>query len=135
MHRLPVLSGLACPYSRRYFNWKEPEWPESYRNFLNPDVATRCEGVVEKCTFCHHRIRRADEEARREERPLVDADVQHLTACAQSCPAQAIVFGDLHDEESLVSRQSRSPRAFRLLEHIGTKPKVTYLAKDRREER
>jgi len=126
---------VACPYSRRYFNWKEPEWPDSYKNLLNPDVATRCEGVVEKCTFCHHRIRHAREEARREERALTDADVKRLPACAQSCPAEAIVFGDLNDSESLVSHLSRSPRAFRLLEHVGTRPKVTYLAKDRREER
>jgi molybdopterin-containing oxidoreductase family iron-sulfur binding subunit len=52
----------ACPYSRRYYNWQKPEWPESYKNFLNPDVATRPEGVVEKCTFCIHRIRHLREE-------------------------------------------------------------------------
>ncbi len=123
---------VACPYSRRYFNWQAPEWPESYRSYLNPDVSTRPVGVVEKCTFCHHRIRRVEERARVDGRELADAEVQSLPACAEACPARAIVFGDLKDEESLVSRLSRSPRAFRLLEHLGTKPKVTYLARDRR---
>ena len=123
---------VACPYSRRYFNWVEPDRPESYLSALNPDVATRPKGVVEKCTFCTHRIRRVEEQARVEERTLEDRDVHRLTACAEACPAEAIVFGDLHDETSEVSRQSASPRAFRLLEHLGTRPKVTYLAKDRR---
>ena len=123
---------VACPYGRRYFNFIEPEWPESYTNYLNPDVATRPLGVVEKCTFCTHRIRRAKEEARVEERTLEDKDVQRLPACAEACPAQAIVFGNLADEKSEVARQSASPRAFRLLEHLGTRPKVTYLSRDRR---
>ena len=124
---------VACPYSRRYFNWKHNELPESFKNLLNPDVAPRPEGVVEKCTFCSHRIRSAKEKARREDRPLVDEDVQKLTACAQSCPAEAIVFGNLDDEQSLVAQQANSPRAERLLEHLGTRPKVFYLAKDRQE--
>lgn len=125
---------VACPYSRRYFNWKEPEWPESLRNLLNPDVATRPEGVVEKCTFCHHRIRRARETARIEERELEDKDVRHLTACAEACPAHAITFGDLDDSQSWVARLFQSPRAEKLLEHVGTKPKVVYLARERRSE-
>jgi molybdopterin-containing oxidoreductase family iron-sulfur binding subunit len=124
----------ACPYSRRYFNWQAPQWPESLKSCLNPDVATRPNGVVEKCTFCQHRIRAARETARREERTLRDADVVRLPACAQACPASAIVFGDLNDESSLVTRLARSPRASRLLEHLGTRPKVFYLAKDRRNE-
>jgi molybdopterin-containing oxidoreductase family iron-sulfur binding subunit len=123
---------VACPYGRRYFNFVEPEWPESYTNYLNPDVATRPQGVVEKCTFCQHRVRAAQEEARVADRTLADHDVQRLPACARSCPAEAIVFGDLNDETSAVSRQSASPRAFRLLEHLGTRPKVTYLSRDRR---
>ena len=124
---------VACPYSRRYFNWKHAEIPDSYRNLLNPDVATRPEGVVEKCTFCHHRIRKVKEQAKREEREVTDEECQSLTACAQSCPADAIVFGDLDDPDSRVARMARSPRSFRLLEHIGTQPKVFYLSKDRRE--
>jgi Fe-S-cluster-containing dehydrogenase component len=124
---------VACPYSVRFFNWSEPEWPESYRNLLNPDVSTRPEGVVEKCTFCSHRLRRASETARLEERDLQDGELQKMTACAQSCPADAITFGDLADSKSLISRLSKSPRVFRLLEHLGTRPKVFYLARDRRQ--
>lgn len=117
----------ACPYTRRYFNWSAPQWPESLKSQLNPDVATRPVGVVEKCTFCHHRIRAARARARAEDRALTDADVQRLPACAQSCAAGAITFGDLDDPESAVSRLSKSPRAFHLLEDLGTHPKVTYL--------
>jgi molybdopterin-containing oxidoreductase family iron-sulfur binding subunit len=124
---------VACPYSRRYFNWKHEDLPESYLNYMNPDVARRPEGVVEKCTFCQHRIRKVKEQVRREEREIEDGDVRKLTACAQSCPAEAIVFGDLNDPESTVSHHARSPRASRLLEELGTEPKVYYLAKDRQE--
>jgi molybdopterin-containing oxidoreductase family iron-sulfur binding subunit len=123
---------VACPYSRRYFNWTEPEWPEDHLSYLNPDVATRPKGVVEKCTFCNHRIRRVKEEARLAEREPEDRELRRLTACAEACPAEAIVFGDLADPQSEVARLSESPRAFRLLEHLGTRPKVTYLSKDRR---
>lgn len=119
----------ACPYSRRYFNWGEPEWPESYRNLLNPDVATRSHGVVEKCTFCVHRLRDVKELARREKRALTDDDVRSLPACAQACPTNAITFGDLNDPHSTVSKLAEDPRATRLLEHVGTKPKVVYLRK------
>ncbi|MBI4602240.1 MAG: 4Fe-4S dicluster domain-containing protein [Planctomycetes bacterium] len=117
----------ACPYSRRYFNWRAPSWPEETKSYLNPDVATRPKGVVEKCTFCHHRLRAAREKARAEERSLTDADVRKLPACAESCPAGAILFGDLNDPDSEVSLLAKSPRAFRLLEELGTHPKVVYL--------
>jgi molybdopterin-containing oxidoreductase family iron-sulfur binding subunit len=117
----------ACPYTRRYFNWVEPSWPEDRKSQLNPDVATRPKGVVEKCTFCHHRIRAARERAREEGKELADGDVRRLPACAQSCPADAITFGDLNDPDSEVSRLSRSPRVFRLQEERGTEPKVYYL--------
>lgn len=122
----------ACPYSRRYYNWSKPEFPDDLRNLLNPDVATRPEGVVEKCTFCVHRLRKTKETVIREGRTLTDDDVVRLPACAQSCPAHAITFGDLADPESRVARAAASPRASRLLEHLGTKPKVYYLSKDRR---
>lgn len=123
---------VACPYGRRYFNWSAPEWPDSYKSFLNPDVSTRPAGIVEKCTFCHHRVRRVHEEARLEDRVPTDEEVRRLPACAQVCPADAIAFGDLNDPESEVSTLASSPRAFRLLEHLGTDPKVVYLGKDRR---
>ena len=122
---------VACPYERRSFNWTHTEWPEEHRNFMNPDVALRPEGVVEKCTFCSHRIRKAREEARLDDRVLEDEELQDLPACAESCAAEAIVFGDLNDPESRVSRMAASPRSSRLHEHLGTQPKVFYLARDR----
>lgn len=115
----------ACPYNAKVFNWYEPEWPGALEQKANPDVSRRPKGVVEKCTFCHHRINRAREEARADQRELRDGDV--TTACAENCPAQAIVFGDLDDPNSRVSRMSRSPRAFRPHEDLGTQPKVFYL--------
>lgn len=122
----------ACPYSRRYFNWTAPEFPETHQQALNPDVATRSHGVVEKCTFCVHRVRNLRENCAAEERDITDEDVQMLPACAQSCPADSIIFGDLNDPESLLSRLAHSPRAHRLLEHVGTKPKVYFLGKDKK---
>ena len=88
-------------------------------------------GVVEKCTFCHHRVRAASEQARLDGRELGDAEVQRLPACAAACPAHAIAFGDLDDPTSKVSELAASPRAFRLLEHLGTEPSVYYLKKER----
>lgn len=125
---------VACPYTRRSFNWREPEWDGSLVQLLNPDVATRPKGVVEKCTFCHHRVQRVKETAALEQRAPSDAEVRRLPACAQACPANAIVFGDLQDPDSEVSRQHHSPRAFKLLEHLGTEPAVVYLKRDRRSE-
>ena len=116
----------ACPYNAKVFNWYEPEWPGELRSKANPDVSLRPKGVVEKCTFCHHRVTRAREEAALAGRPLRDGDV--TTACEDNCPAKAIVFGDLDDPDSRVSRLSRSPRAFREHEDLGTKPKVYHLA-------
>ncbi|MBI4245346.1 MAG: 4Fe-4S dicluster domain-containing protein [Planctomycetes bacterium] len=117
----------ACPYTRRYFNWEAPQWSEEYKNQLNPDVATRPKGVVEKCTFCHHRIRKIREQAKIEGQALTDENFRYLPACAQACPAKAITFGDLNNPNSEVSRLKKSPRAFHLQEELGTNPKVTYL--------
>jgi molybdopterin-containing oxidoreductase family iron-sulfur binding subunit len=123
---------VACPYGRRSFNWREPEWDGNLVQLLNPDVATRPKGVVEKCSFCHHRVQKVKEDAAVAGREVVDDDVRHLTACAAACPSKAITFGDLLDQNSDVSRQHRDPRGFRLLEHLGTKPAVVYLKRDRR---
>ena len=82
---------------------------------------------MEKCTFCVQRIKAATIQAKAEERELKDGDIK--PACAQACPARALVFGDLDDPESEVSRLSRSPRGSKLLEDLGTKPKVTYLSR------
>lgn len=115
-----------CPYTVKYFNWFKPEWPKEMENYLNPDVSIRSKGVVEKCTFCHHRLQKAREKARAENRELKEGD--YTPACAQTCPTEAIYFGDLDDPKSKVAQLARSPRAFRLLEELGTEPKVYYLS-------
>lgn len=119
----------ACPYTAKVFNWKKPEWPREMQAGLNPDVSVRPDGVTEKCTFCHHRLQKAREEARAEGRPFDPGD--YVPACVESCPARAIYFGDLDNPESAVSKLGRSPRAFRLLEELGTQPKVVYLSEGR----
>lgn len=118
-----------CPYTVRYFNWFDPVWPEPMQLQHNPDVAVRMAGVMEKCTFCIQRIKRGKDESAADGQPLADGDIQ--PACVQSCPAEAMVFGDLNDPESKVSRLAESSRAKRLLEELGTKPKVFYLERGR----
>ncbi len=114
-----------CPYTVRVFNWHGGEWPEPLERQLNPDVSVRPAGVMEKCTFCVQRIQDAQDIAKDEDREVRDGEVN--TACAQSCPAQAIVFGDLADPESRVTRLATSERASQLLEDLGTHPSVFYL--------
>ena len=99
--------------------------------YLTPEVPLRVEGVVEKCTFCIHRLEQAKQEAAAQGRELTDADVVLLPACCEACPASARYFGDLDDPESTVSRLARSPRAFRVMEDLGTEPRVYYLAEDK----
>lgn len=123
---------VACPYERRSFNWQEPNWEGSLIELLNPDVATRPKGVVEKCSFCQHRFQDLKERTALEGRTPRDEELQHLTACAAACPAKAITFGDLDDREGVASQQAQSPRAFRLLEELGASPNVVYLKRDRR---
>jgi Fe-S-cluster-containing dehydrogenase component len=118
---------VACPYSRRYYNWTAPMWPGGDPSSANPDVAIRPAGVVEKCTFCQHRIRAVLERARLDEEPVDDQKLQRLPACAAACPSGAITFGDLADPHSAVSTLARSGRAGRLLTHLGTHPRVFYL--------
>jgi molybdopterin-containing oxidoreductase family iron-sulfur binding subunit len=117
----------ACPYSVRFFDFYNPQWPKPLQVQFNPDVSVREVGVMEKCTFCVQRITAAQIDAKAEKRELKDGDIK--PACAQSCPAKALVFGDLNDPESEVSRLSRSPRGAKLLEDLGTLPKITYLAR------
>jgi len=114
-----------CPYNVRFFNFWEPVWPASLRNQLNPDVTVRSRGVMEKCTFCVQRIRRAEKTAKFESRPLADGELQ--TACAQACPTDALVFGNLKDSESKVAKLSKGRRHYRVLEEQGTEPSVFYL--------
>ena len=119
----------ACPYTVKFFNWSKPVYPESTLLGLNPDVSTRPAGVVEKCTFCHHRLQKARDQARFEERELRESD--YVPACAERCPTGAIVFGDLDEPTHRVHALARDSRAFRLLEELGTEPKVYYLAEKR----
>ena len=84
-----------CPYTVRYFTWFTPEWPSPLNEQLNPDVSIRTSGIMEKCTFCVQRIRRAQDIAKDEERGVRDGEIQ--PACAQACPAKVLVFGDMSD--------------------------------------
>jgi molybdopterin-containing oxidoreductase family iron-sulfur binding subunit len=121
------LCTLYCPYTLRYFNWYRPEHP--MREFLNPDVAVRPKGVVERCTFCSHRLIKAREKVRLEGRPVEDLapEGEFVPACVQACPADALKFGDLDDKSTEVYKLSKSKRAFVLLEDIGAEPKGIYL--------
>lgn len=117
-----------CPYTVKYFNWHEPEWPEELEACRNPDVTVRMQGVVEKCTFCHHRLQNARDQARAEDRSLRAGDYE--PACVEICPAKAMYFGDLDDPNSSVRELSHGPRALRLLEDLGTEPKVVFLTRE-----
>ena len=116
---------VACPYGVRHFNWEKPSWPEPMGQYLNPNVQVRPKGVVEKCTFCIQRIQEAEAEGKKIGSEHKDGVV---TACAQTCTGGAIYFGDLDDHSSLVHRLAEGERAYRLLEDLGTEPKVYYLA-------
>jgi molybdopterin-containing oxidoreductase family iron-sulfur binding subunit len=116
-----------CPYKVRAFNWRDAAFAPPLEWQLNPDVSVRSKGVMEKCTFCVQRIRRAENAARDAKRPLADGDV--TPACAQTCPAQAIVFGDANDPRSRVAALAQDGRAFHVLADLNTRPAVTYLAR------
>lgn len=117
-----------CPFKVRRFNYfdytsmkKEPE-----SLVYNPEVTVRPRGVMEKCTFCIQRIQNAKQNAKAEGRAIAEGEIQ--PACAGACPAGAIIFGDLNDGRSRVSRLSKTNRSYRLLEELGIRPSVTYLA-------
>lgn len=122
-----------CPYKVRKFNFfgYALDVPEPLTVQLNPDVTVRQAGVMEKCTMCVQRIMAGKDRARDEDRPLRDGEI--VTACQETCPTQAIVFGNLKDPASRVARLSRSPRGYHVLEELGTRPAVTYLKKVTRE--
>ena len=128
-----------CPYKVRQFNWFDysaPEketfcFPEPLNWQLNPDVTVRSKGVMEKCTFCVQRILEGKGDARDQNRALRDGDIR--TACQQTCPSQAIVFGDLLDPESAVARLSAGERRYWVFNELNTKPAVSYLKKLERE--
>ena len=127
-----------CPYKVRRFNWFN-YWNDSrfdnYMNneftqlVLNPDVSTRSRGVMEKCSMCVQRIQAGKLEAKLEKRTLKDGDVK--VACQQTCPTNAIIFGDGNDPESEVSKALKSERTYYVLEEINAKPGVGYQTKVR----
>lgn len=122
----------ACPYHARYFNWWDgysyfKPFPDGLERALSPEVSPRMRGVVEKCTFCHHRLMRAKDMAYAQGRREIGEE-EYIPACAEACPAQAITFGDLNNPRHRVSELIKSPNAFRLLERLQTKPKVYYLS-------
>jgi menaquinone reductase, iron-sulfur cluster-binding subunit len=115
----------ACPYHARYFNWWDPQWPPGMEKSLNPGVAVRMRGVVEKCNLCHARLHAAREKAAAAGKREIDP-ADYIPACAEACPTAAITFGNLADEKDPVYAAAHSPESFRLLERIGTEPKVYY---------
>ncbi|MCF6277915.1 MAG: 4Fe-4S dicluster domain-containing protein [Anaerolineales bacterium] len=127
---------VACPYGVRYFNWRAPEWEDGFERHLNPDEfstgkgdlegpAIRPKGVVEKCTYCIHRLEKARARAEAENRDF--RPDEYVPACVQTCTGKARFFGDLDDPDSTVSKLAQDHRAFRLLEEAGTHPKTIYL--------
>lgn len=131
-----------CPYKVRRFNWFQYDsnaqfadvnpatWAnELGRMVLNPDVVVRSRGVMEKCTMCVQRIQEGKLNAKKLEKKLMDGEIQ--TACQQSCPTNAITFGDLNNKETEISKQYDDDRRYLLLEEVGIQPNVFYLTKVR----
>jgi molybdopterin-containing oxidoreductase family iron-sulfur binding subunit len=127
-----------CPYRVRRFNWfayvnnQEFDFHQNSslgKMVLNPDVVVRERGVVEKCSFCVQRIQEKKLQAKLEERPLADGEIK--TACQQACPSEALVFGDLNEPESKISKLFQDERNYHLLEVLHTLPSVGYLTKVR----
>jgi len=120
-----------CPYKVRRFNfllfqdWETPQ----YKMMRNPDVTVRSRGVMEKCTYCIQRITQHRIDSERENRKIQDGELQ--TACQQSCPANAISFGNINDPQSQVSKLKAIPRNYSLLADLNTRPRTTYLAEIR----
>lgn len=132
-----------CPFKVRRFNWYNynenpmfaginPSNTDYGRMVLNPDVVVRVRGVMEKCSMCAQRTQEAKLTAKKSGSPLKDGDVK--TACQQACPTNAIVFGDINDKESQVSKNFEDDRSYFLLEELGVKPNIKYMVKVRNQE-
>ena len=129
-----------CPYKVRRFNWFNYKGHDKFQNFnpaadsltrlvLNPDVTVRARGVMEKCSMCVQRIQQGKLDAKKAGEPVQDGSV--TTACAESCPSNAITFGDLNDKGSQVNSISENNRSYHALEEIGVKPNIYYMTKVR----
>ena len=123
-----------CPYQVRFLNFWEAEWPDSLKNQLNPDVTVRSRGIMEKCTFCIQRIRRTKRDANVNGFEIDDGSRAINPACVNACATEALVFGDMNDPNSKVSKikekeSKKSGRGYHLMEHYGTSPNVIYLKK------
>jgi len=116
-----------CPYKVRRFNWFDWEWPDPMSLQLNPNVTVRSKGIMEKCSFCIQRIKYAHGVAKNENRMIEDGDV--VPACVQTCPTNAMVFGNFMDPKSRVRKQASDPRAYQVMGYLNTKPAVIYLKK------
>jgi len=135
-----------CPYKVRRFNWFKYHDNKQFKDnismnndlgkmVLNPDVTVRSRGVMEKCTMCIHRIQAGKLEAKMEKRKIIDGDIN--TACSVACTANAIIFGDMNDQDSKISKLLQDEveeRAYHVLEEISVKPNVAYLTKIRNKE-
>jgi len=122
-----------CYIKGRRFNWFDYSHSDLVANLaLNPDVTVRSRGVMEKCSFCVQRIEAVKIKSRNEGRPVDDGEIK--TACQQSCPADAIVFGNLLDLKSRVNQLKQDTRNYILLEELNLRPSLSYLAKVRNSE-
>ena len=137
--------GNNCPYKVRRFNyfnynteygyfygwqdWREQANRKLQQLVLNPDVSVRGRGVMEKCSYCLQRVQNGKITARNEGRKVEDGEIQ--SACQVACPSQAIVFGDLKDPATRVSRLQRDPRNYAMLDELNVKPRTLYLARVR----
>jgi molybdopterin-containing oxidoreductase family iron-sulfur binding subunit len=125
-----------CPYKVRRFNWFRFTDNEEFdfnmndpvgKLVLNPDVTVRSRGVIEKCSFCVQRINEAKLKAKLENRQLEEGELK--TACQQSCPGDAIIFGDMNNPDSEIGKLLTNPRTYQLLEQLHTLPSVNYLTR------
>jgi len=116
-----------CPYKVRRFNFLlyQDFYTESLKMMRNPEVSVRSRGVMEKCNYCVQRIQRSKIESEKEGRPVRDGEI--VTACAQVCPTEAIVFGNKNDPASRVAKLKAQERNYNLLDELNTKPRTTYL--------